>query len=193
MRALAVVLLFTSVASADGRIEFHVPKGWSLDEAGAKAADFDFVADDERGGVRMLAKIMNEDAAVSDAGAAGFMKGVQSKAPESREVRHDFPEVAGRKTLRVLFDQPGDAQTVHFVVYMVPAGGQTALIMFASGDDVAPRLGDFDAIVATTTLPPPAPSRSYRLGYATGQILGTLAMVGLIAFFIVRVSRKRAA
>jgi hypothetical protein len=190
MRWFAALLLLSSVAVADEAIQFHAPAGWSVDGSMAKAAEFGFFAVEDKSGVRMLAKIENDPIAATDDAVGEFMKGAQSGGARVTEVRHDFPEIAGRRSIRILFDITDSGVTTRNVGYLMPAGRQTAFVMFVSTQAVEARLADFDKIAAATKLPPPPPSLTYRIVYATGQLLGIGAVIGLIVFFVVRASRK---
>ncbi len=183
---------------AEAAVRFAAPAGWTVDDAKAKALYADFVAVDRRTHpvTTMIGKhLPTPMAAPSEAAARDFIAGAQQRAPTTVEVRHDFPEIAGAASMRVITDVTIGALTARQVSYLMPAGDQTAVITVVTGrDEFDARLAEFDEIARATrgitATRTPAEQRAYRLGLVVGRILGTLLVLGAL-FFAVRALTRR--
>jgi hypothetical protein len=195
MRWLAGVLFLTGIAYADpGAIRFEVPAGWSnADDSEREQRHAVVLAYDPARYAEMSAKILDEPSAVNEELAASVLRGAKKGSPSATEVRHDFMDVAGRRSLRFIIDVTIRQNPYRKAFYYLPAGPKTAFIgMTAPRDEFDARLAEFDAIVRATKLPPPPPSLGSRIGWATAQMLGIGAVIGLIVLLVVRASRKPA-
>jgi hypothetical protein len=195
MRWLAGVLFLTGLAYADeGAIRFQVPAGWTeADAADRDARHSDVLAHDPIHYAEMSAKILDRTGPVSEALAAAIVRGAKKGNALATEVRHDFIDVGGRRSLRTILDFPIGERPYRKASYYVPAGRQTVYVgMAAPRGEFDARLAEFDAIVRATKLPPPPPSLASRIARATAQMLGIGAVIGLIVFLVVRASRKPA-
>ncbi|MFT3764689.1 MAG: alpha/beta fold hydrolase [Minicystis sp.] len=139
-----------------------------------------------------------------------FMKGMKKKMLEgmSGRLRGDMPGtdhtpvmVDGRTALKTIFEmepQPGASaeQAARLVMYVVPSDGAMVLVNFA-GD--AKHMAELDRVaqesigrirLRPTNAEQHEESKAYRLGYAVGQAVGSLVILGGIVAVVVFLTRK---
>jgi hypothetical protein len=154
-----ILLAIVSRAGAAEPIRFQVPAGWTLDPGEAKSRQAEVYAADTRTqpavemtGMRAPAPMFADDASVR-----GFLKGLRKTMPGLVEIKHDFLDIAGMHSARVVIDVDSEGEKYRQVYYLMPAGAETACLLFTmarAGLDA--RLAEFDAIARTTRgLAPP--------------------------------------
>lgn len=189
MRAAIAVLMLAGVAHAGEPVQFVAPAGWTADAEAAKAIHAEILAQDAS--AQMIGIVMPKPMPTpDDAFVRGFLAGAKRKAPTMVEVRHDFIDIAGQSSARVIDDITVDGVTKRQVSYLMPAGGSTAILLVTTSlDTFDARLGEFDGIArATRGLERSTDSdegRAYRLGVLVGRVIGALAVL-LGLFFVAR-------
>jgi hypothetical protein len=191
----AVVVAAAARARAGEGVIFNVPAGWATDAAEAKARSAESYASDTSNDPPAELTFLKLPVAmpIDDAAVRGFIKGIKNRSPGSTEVRHDYLEIAGVRSARVIVDETIDGTELRHGYYLMPAGAQTACLLFTSsraGFDG--RQAGFDAI-AKTTRGLQAPARKAErdatspealLGEATGFVV--VLPVGLLALRALR-------
>jgi hypothetical protein len=178
-------------------LQFVVPAGWTVDADNAKTFHAEVYAADRRIqpaasmiGLRMAKPMPTPD----DAFASGFIEGARKKATTLVEARHDFIDIGGQKSARIIGDLTVDGLMMRQAYYLMPAGDETAILIVSDERDAFDaRLGEFDDIArATRGLAESTDSddgRAYHLGYLVGRAIGSLAVLGLVIFGVLALVR----
>jgi hypothetical protein len=146
-------LLIAGAALATEPLGFPTPAGWTANAAEAKSRQADaYVADlRTRPGAEMTALHLSRPVPYDEPFARGFVKGLKQSQPTATEIKHEFIDVAGLRSLRIIMEFTLDGDTYRQVAYVLPAGPVTALLMFqVPVEGFAARLPQFDAIAGTT-------------------------------------------
>lgn len=187
--SLLVLGLLASPTRAAEPVALALPPGWTA-----------HTLEDEPPGTRLVATEKRASSAAElvfaiiprplqrdyDRLAVGTIDKMKRRFPGAEEVRRDYLEIDGVRSLRLQLDVPQEESKLREVLYMMPAGTQTAELVFRVDRDGADaRLADFEAIARTTRgLEPAAESEADRKAREDelADLLSTLIALPIVFF-----------
>jgi hypothetical protein len=195
--AIAVVVVAVAVnALANERLQFQVPADWTSDAAQAQARKVEVYAVDTRSqppaemiGARFAAAMTADDAFVR-----GFLNGARNTVPSLTEVKHEFIDIAGLPSVRVIADIVVEGVQQRQAYYLMPADVETACLIFTTArDGFEGRLGSFDAIARAThgLAPSKRTDSDEEIGRRVGEVVGFFVGLALIYLVVRRLRRTQ--